>query len=230
MKLKKIPKNLIELKDLDTPFQKDTKFDILGLVLAIIVGIGSFYFTPPHKLIEWILKIIEFSGIVFAGWAIGLMINKFKDTQIQEKQREILERRAKERHLSLDKYLSTILEDISKPIRKWADKNKISYDYLKYSSYRHTMDFHKFPVDYIDIQIVDYHLEFTIRMKDTEHIKKILRYLLNSEIKLVLTIDNYHLGNHPRERIEQRSIEKIKKTLIESILNPSYSIKTPLFV
>ncbi len=229
MNLKKQNKVKIELSTIDTPFTKDTQYDIIGLFLAIVVGITSFYISRPEGILEWSLKLLEFLGILFAGWAIGLMLNKFDQNRISQKEKQILEERAKSHHLSLNKYLSKTLEDITKPIRKWADKNKIEYNYLTYSNYKHTLDFHNFPIDYIDFQVIDYHLEFIIRMHNSEYIKRILKYLLNSELKLVLTLDNYHFGNHPKEKIEQRAIERIKKTLIESILNPSYSIKAHLF-
>ncbi len=230
MKLQKKNRAITELSLLDTPFTRDAQYDILGLILATIVGFTSTYIARPEGTVEWTLKILEILGILFAGWAIGLMINKFKQNKALQQEKLVLEERAKSKHLTLNKYLSKILEDISKPIRKWADLNNVEYNYLKYSNYKHTIDFHDFPIDYIDIQIADYHLEFLIRMHDTDYIKRMLKHLTRSEIKLVLILDQNHLGNLSREKIEERSIEKIKHALIESIIGPAHSIKRNLFV
>lgn len=224
MALKKSDIKKINLKNLETPFQKDMNFDILGTICSIFVAVIGFYIQIPTTAGSWVIRIIDTTGIILGGYAIGLTLDKNAAKQRIKKEKRALENYAKAKHMSLGKYLSKKIEEISKPIRKWADLNHINYDYLEYSNFRHTIDFHNFPIDYIDFQIVEYHLIFLVRLHDESYIKRILDFLSSSKIKIVLTLDNNHLSPKKKFKINEEGIETLKMTLIDSILGPTHAL------
>jgi hypothetical protein len=225
--INKIQKKKIKnsnIRKVNSVFQKDTNYDILGLICALIVAVLSIKLTPPNTKILWLLKGVEFAGIAFAGYAIGSLINKFVKNKEVIKEKVRLETKSNKKRMSLRKFLHKNLESIGMPITMWANMNDIACNYLKYSNFRHTINFHNFPVDYIDIQIIDYHLFFIVRLHEEDYIQRLFHFLISSEIKLALTLDSNHLGPQNKIKINEDSIEKLKTTLLDNILNPAHTI------
>lgn len=209
---------------LETPFQRDTDFDLLGLILATIVGIMSFYLAPPNSVALWVIKIVEFAGIFSAAFAIGLLLYKFIRIQRREREKRNLLSYAKAEGMGMEEYVAIkIIEEISRSLKKWADSLRIGHDYLKTSNFRHTIVFHDFPIDFVDIEVTDYRLNYAARWHEPDHLRIVFDAKPKSKSEIVLTKDANHIGPRQKIKISEENIRRLKVTLLESILYPAYT-------
>jgi len=216
-------KNEKKITNLISPFTKDTNFDILGVAIGFFIAIVNFVIEPPNNTLQWILKIVEIVGVISAAYAIGLIINMFIRDKRVEIEKLRLEQIAKRENKSINEFICEQITDISKIVEKWARLHKVKCRILNYSTHKQTIDFKDFIIDFIEIQVVDYQLLFTVRINEVDIVKSLLSYVLHSEIKMNLIMNEHYLGPEAKIRIDTDSLYKIKSALINSILNPIHT-------
>lgn len=219
-------KNVMNKKRLDvlmSPFSKDAKYDILGLILACVVAVLSLYLVPPEGTVQWILKGAEITGIFSAAYAIGLMINKFVVNREKELEKVRLEELAKREGVTLDEYLDKQLSQIMQAIEKWAKIHKVKYKSFKSSSYKHTISFEDFLIDYIDVYVADYKLNFLVRSSNIDILRELFDYVAHTELKLSFVFDDFHIGSDEKMRVNMDSARTVMSVLVNSILNPVHT-------
>ena len=116
-----------------------------------------------------------------------------------------------------------IIEEITRSLKKWAYSLGIAHDYLKTSNFRHTIIFHDFPIDFIDIEVTDYHLNYAARWHEPDELRIIFDAKPSSKAEIALTKDTHHIGPGHKIRISEENIRKLKVTLLESILYPAHT-------
>ena len=215
--------NKKRLKDMVSPFNIDTKINILALLSASFAAFVGFSLFKPTDQIQWALKILEVISIFLAAYAITSIVKKFISNKQVEMEKNRLEQIAKNRKQTLDEFFKTQIDEVTNSIEKWAKIHKVNYKKLDYSKYKHTIDFKDFIIDYIDIHIANYQLLFTVRICEDSIIKGLLNYMSNSEIKIALVMDNNCIGPEAKIKINADNLCKVKSTLIDSILNPIHT-------
>ena len=214
----------ISLRTLETPFQKDTNLDLTGLTLATIVGVMTLFLTPPNSVALWTIKTLEFVGILSAAFAIGLLLCKFIRNQRREEEKRKLLSCAKTAGMNMGEYVATrIIEEITRSLRKWADSLGIAHDYLKTSNFRHTIVFNDLPIDFVDIEVTDYRLNYAVRWHEPDYLRIVFDGKPNAKVEIVLTKDAHHIGPRQRIKINEENIRTLKVTLLESILYPAHT-------
>ena len=214
----------IKPRRIETIFDLGTDLDILGLALAIVVGIATMQLTPPTNACLWTLKMIEFMGIGSATLAITFLLHRHIYSQRREEEKRRLIVQAKTCSKSLHEYIATeIIEEVAKPLRNWANAMRISHNYVKVSNFRHTIIFHNFPIDFIDIEITDYRLDYLVRWHEPDAIRIILDGKHKSKSNVALTKDRHHLSPLKKIRIDQKAIRRLKTNLFEYILYPAHA-------
>ncbi|MEK6917639.1 MAG: hypothetical protein AABW51_01710 [Nanoarchaeota archaeon] len=107
-------------------------------------------------------------------------------------------------------------------IEHWAKFHKIKFKHTQHNHLRNVIDFVDFPIDNIDVSIVDYRLFFTIRVNDLDLMNKISENLPKNCDNLVLVIDKYRIGPKESLIMNEEGMTAAKEMIINNVLSKVY--------
>jgi len=214
---------VVRLHQMNRIFDKEIKINVVSKIISLVLITVSFLIEFPKDPSEWIMKGAEIIAIVIAVYAFSLGISHAIKRRKMNADKTLLEVEAKRKNLSLEKYIIRYVEMLSDSIETWAKFHKIKFKYTRHNHLRNVIDFYDFPIDYIDINVVNYRLFFTIRVNDLDLLNKISEDLPRNCKNLVLVIDKYHIGPKESLAIDEEGMMDAKEMIISIVLSKVYN-------
>ena len=213
----------IKLYKLDKIFDKGLKFDVISITISAVLIFTAFILKFPHGINEWIFKIFEITAIFISVYATIFVIMKNRTEKELQKSKTRLVIESKKGMVSLERHINKKIITLVNFIKSWATFHKLKFKHTKHNHLRHIIDFINFPVDYIDINITNYKLNFEVRINDLDIINKIGEELPRNCKNLALVIDKYHIGLQDGLKIDEEGIKSAKELIVNVILTKVYN-------
>ncbi len=214
---------IIKLDKINNLLDEETKIGFYTKIASLILIITSFIIDFPRGFGDWSIKVVEITVIIISGYGLRLGINHGIKKRRASKDKTLLEAEAKRKNLLLEKYINKHTQILVDYITLWAKFHKIKFRHTRHNHLRNVIDFEDFPIDYIDINVVNYRLTFTIRVNDPDFINKISEDLPRNCNNLALVIDKYHIGPKKPLTLDEVGIINAKDIIINVILSKIYN-------
>ncbi|HLC78159.1 MAG TPA: hypothetical protein VJH92_03485 [Candidatus Nanoarchaeia archaeon] len=214
---------VVKLHQMNKIMDREVRLSVASKIISLFLVVVSFLIEFPENSSDWIMKGAEIITIVIAVYAFSLAIKHSLKRRRINRDKTNLEVEAKKKTMSLERYMvkSTLVLILS--IIAWAKFHKIKIKYTRHNHLRNVIDFYDFPIDYIDLNIIDYRLVFTIRVNNLELLTKISEDLPRSCDNLVLVTDKYHIGPRESLPINDEGIFAAKELILGIILSKAYN-------
>lgn len=203
--------------------KKEIKIDLFSTSISLIIIILSFLLDFPKNINQWLMKSGEAFALGIAVYAFMIGVSYGIKKRNFNRNKTSLEIESKRKKISLNKNIRKKTNLLIASIEKWAKLHKIKYKRTRHNHLREVIDFYNFPIDYIDINVINYKLFFTIRINDLYLLDKIASDLPRNCNNLILVIDKYHIGPKENLNIDEEGIINAKEIIIGSVLSKIYN-------
>ena len=213
----------IKLYKIDEILDKGLKVHVISMTISAVLIFTTFILLFPHGIKEWTFKVFEIIAILISVYAMIFVIMKNRTEKELQKSKTILVIDSKKERVSLEKHIDKQTMILINSIKSWAKFHKLKFKHTKHNHLRHIIDFINFPVDYIDIKIINYKLNFEVRVNDLNIVNKIGEELPRNCKNLALVIDKYHVGLQDNLEIDEGGIKSAKELIVNVILTKVYN-------
>ncbi len=217
-------KQIVKLHQMNRVVEKETKVSVVSEIISFVLIVASFFIRFPQNINGWVTKGGEIIAIIAAVYLLTLAVTFGIKKRRTSRDKILCDIEARKKNLSIERYMARYIGILVNLIIVWAKFHKIKVKYTRHNHLRNVIDFYNFPIDYIDINVINYRLFFTIRINDLELMSKISDDLPRSCKNLVLIVDKYHIGPKEPLSLNEEGIISAKEMIINIILSKVYNI------